>query len=605
MEREREREKERRERGEKGSPRFSDQSLSKCGQAEEASESKYQLLLPSAMKVVWKFVVVDYILGRGSQHGGYIASPVMFGWYEFGNIFFMGIVGALVASSRILYSIGVSLLVLPRTDMSVLPRGFEDYDPVYGSFQAMIQMDAEHNNPVATVFMYLMIGSAEEHRHHLNTISVGMRSVASQKRFQQRRVRNRWLLLLTLVNNPSLVGERVHKKKVAPSPAIFKRQVRQSIYSYQKPEQKPKPMLNRGFTAFLSKAKIKKECQRTKIITLKGVPKGVSMHNTAVRGRMEQGGRTWSWFVTSDSFAKYGLIPERAYRKLFHEEVVGQSQFDLHPQTFVDRDLRKSLFDGNWLPERKRKKPEIKGSLSTGKTHGPKLQLRTGRDTRTTVLCPQGKHFLKSLAVVGIAKPSMSFRVASECCELMDALEHIEDIADMIKSKGTSPSEALKNSLCDHLKNMAVGRGRVHFTSNVKMQCSVFIVPSAARNACTICFHCESLVKPYAEKCHMKLFASYPIDILGSGVHVAFLEQFWALEREVVLFVENALTFNPYMQFTVSGYQNVSSVFCFASRFIICSKRGKSSGQEERGNKMKGGRQGEDKWMTNLMCRRY
>jgi hypothetical protein len=525
--------------------RFND---SRSTVVEEASGVKYQLLLPALLKVIWKNIVVDYFLGRGSNHGGYIAYPVLYGWYEFANIFFMGVVGALIAAYRILYGIGVALLVLPRTDMSILPRGFEDYDPGYGAFQAVVQMDAEHNNPVAIVFMYLLLGSLEEKQHHLHSIPPKEKNMEIKRMIRKRRVRNRWLLLLTLVNNPILIGMRVHvrttKKKISREAKLNQgkkhKGMRGSIYHWRK----------NSTTDLVEEAQEKRTY--TKIITLNGVPREIAMQNSAVRGRQETGG-SWSWFVTSNSFMERGLIPTPAFKRLFHEEVVGPSPYDLLPHTFVDDALREALFDGNVLQTQK----SLYAIRSTATMKDHKSQLRHTMDTRSTMLCPRGIHFLKRKSTANRQdKPLLSIKEAILCGELINGLECHAEIEEAMVANDTSPSEAIKNVLCDHLNQLNF-ESRVYLTLNSKFQCSAFAVPR--QNSATICLHCETMVMPYQEKTRLqKVFAPFPEGVRKSGVHIAFLEQFWALEREVMLFIENSLMFNPSMEFSICGYQNVS-----------------------------------------------
>ncbi|XP_061171852.1 receptor for retinol uptake stra6-like [Saccostrea echinata] len=125
----------------------------------------------------------------------------------FYNIF-IGIFSCLM---RILKSIILGSLFLPRLDHSVLPRKFQQFDPGFDAYCGFIHVESTHTNPVAMVFISILQAESLTtlKRSKLNAVDcTPIDEKQEMKEQNQRKAKWKWLLAFTLVNNPELSLQR-------------------------------------------------------------------------------------------------------------------------------------------------------------------------------------------------------------------------------------------------------------------------------------------------------------------------------------------------------------------------------------------------------------
>uniref|UniRef100_A0A8C5EH43 Receptor for retinol uptake STRA6 n=1 Tax=Gouania willdenowi TaxID=441366 RepID=A0A8C5EH43_GOUWI len=128
------------------------------------------------------------------------------------------VVGLIVGIWRIVITALFNIIHLGRIDISLLHRTAESFDPAFQYYSHFLKVEVSQTHPVLKAFCGLMldlmieggrvgqkIRDAEEGR-----ITLVVKKNRPSKTTNSRRVRARWQLLYTLVNNPSLLGSRKH-----------------------------------------------------------------------------------------------------------------------------------------------------------------------------------------------------------------------------------------------------------------------------------------------------------------------------------------------------------------------------------------------------------
>ncbi|KAM6980269.1 receptor for retinol uptake stra6-like [Aplochiton taeniatus] len=125
-------------------------------------------------------------------------------------------VGLIVAIWRMVISALYNIIHLSRMDISLLNRKAESFDPGYRYYAHYLKVEVCQSHPVMKAFCGLLLdsaisGSAAQRMHDAEE---GIQLVHQQKRQNKvtntRRIRARWQLLYTLVNNSSLLCSRKH-----------------------------------------------------------------------------------------------------------------------------------------------------------------------------------------------------------------------------------------------------------------------------------------------------------------------------------------------------------------------------------------------------------
>ncbi|KAI1904438.1 hypothetical protein AGOR_G00005650 [Albula goreensis] len=127
------------------------------------------------------------------------------------------LVGVLLGVWRILITALFNIIHLGRLDISLLNRGVEAFDPGYRCYAHYLKIEVSQSHPVMKAFCGMLLQCAGQEGgagQKMRDAEEGIQLVAQEKKPNKvsntRRVRARWLLLFTLVNNPSLVGSRKH-----------------------------------------------------------------------------------------------------------------------------------------------------------------------------------------------------------------------------------------------------------------------------------------------------------------------------------------------------------------------------------------------------------
>ncbi|KAG5839531.1 hypothetical protein ANANG_G00205950 [Anguilla anguilla] len=127
------------------------------------------------------------------------------------------LVGVLLGVWRMLITALFNIVHLGRLDISLLNRGVEAFDPGYRCYAHYLKIEVSQSHPVMKAFCGMLLQSAGQEGgagQKMRDAEEGIQLVAQEKTQNKvsnaRRARARWLLLFTLVNNPSLLGSRKH-----------------------------------------------------------------------------------------------------------------------------------------------------------------------------------------------------------------------------------------------------------------------------------------------------------------------------------------------------------------------------------------------------------
>ncbi|XP_047437455.1 receptor for retinol uptake stra6-like isoform X2 [Mugil cephalus] len=123
------------------------------------------------------------------------------------------VVGFIVAIWRMVITALYNILHLGRMDISLLHRTAESNDPAYRYYTHFLKVEVSQSHPVLKAFCGLLLDMMVEGGRvgqKIKDAEEGSQDNKPSKASISRRVRARWQLLYTLVNNPSLLGSRKH-----------------------------------------------------------------------------------------------------------------------------------------------------------------------------------------------------------------------------------------------------------------------------------------------------------------------------------------------------------------------------------------------------------
>ncbi|XP_036391449.1 receptor for retinol uptake stra6 [Megalops cyprinoides] len=127
------------------------------------------------------------------------------------------LVGVLLGVWRMVITALFNIIHLGRLDISLLNRGAEAFDPGYRCYAHYLKIEVSQSHPVMKAFCGMLLQTASQEGgagQKMRDVEEGIQLVAQEKKQNKvsntRRAQARWLLLFTLVNNPSLVGSRKH-----------------------------------------------------------------------------------------------------------------------------------------------------------------------------------------------------------------------------------------------------------------------------------------------------------------------------------------------------------------------------------------------------------
>ncbi|XP_077201635.1 stimulated by retinoic acid gene 6 protein-like isoform X2 [Paroedura picta] len=132
--------------------------------------------------------------------------------------FYTVVVGLISCLMRLLRSIVLGTWLIGRIDRPVMPKGYEACDMGFKTWVGMLLMDHYHTNPSLLYFCHILVTRHREKELQKAIPVAGTELTGTDCRVSAR-ARTRWLLLYTLLNNPSLT--KLRKPKSVPQPAEF------------------------------------------------------------------------------------------------------------------------------------------------------------------------------------------------------------------------------------------------------------------------------------------------------------------------------------------------------------------------------------------------
>ncbi|XP_077375953.1 receptor for retinol uptake stra6-like [Festucalex cinctus] len=123
------------------------------------------------------------------------------------------VVGLIVAIWRMVITALYNIVHLGRVDISLLHHTAEAYDPAYHYYTHFLKVEVSQTHPVMKAFCGLLLDIMLEGGRvgqKIRDAEEGIQESSQSRSTSSRRIRSRWQLVYTLVNNPSLLGSRKH-----------------------------------------------------------------------------------------------------------------------------------------------------------------------------------------------------------------------------------------------------------------------------------------------------------------------------------------------------------------------------------------------------------
>ncbi|CAF1210621.1 unnamed protein product [Rotaria magnacalcarata] len=129
------------------------------------------------------------------------------------NFFFDCFLGIVSCVSRLVKS-GIALvLFMPRLDYSIFGRSLETIDNGYTAYTSYLYVEAMHTHPILITFTQIIyMNILEKRRRQKHFLLTDEKQIIEQNR--RKCLRFRWFLLVTLMNNLSLISTRRHHQKL-------------------------------------------------------------------------------------------------------------------------------------------------------------------------------------------------------------------------------------------------------------------------------------------------------------------------------------------------------------------------------------------------------
>ncbi len=138
------------------------------------------------------------------------------------NFFFDCFLGIVSCVLRLVKSSIALLLYTPRLDYSTFGRSLEHIDSGYTAYTSYIYVEAMHTHPILITFTQIIYMNILEKRRRQKTfLLIDEKQIIEQNR--RKSIRFRWFLLITLMNNLSLIPTRRHQRKLTKNNLSQKR----------------------------------------------------------------------------------------------------------------------------------------------------------------------------------------------------------------------------------------------------------------------------------------------------------------------------------------------------------------------------------------------
>ncbi|KAL5004400.1 hypothetical protein ScPMuIL_017856 [Solemya velum] len=126
----------------------------------------------------------------------------IFVYFMFFYNIFLGLVSCLL---RIVKSVVIGALFLPRLDRSTLPRRFEFFDPGFAAYLGFIHVEKAHTHPVAIVFCKILLAMYHDSVKEMTSADPeSLTEKETRKSKRRQAARSQWLMIYTLHSNPQL-----------------------------------------------------------------------------------------------------------------------------------------------------------------------------------------------------------------------------------------------------------------------------------------------------------------------------------------------------------------------------------------------------------------
>ncbi|XP_061526103.1 receptor for retinol uptake stra6-like isoform X1 [Phycodurus eques] len=123
------------------------------------------------------------------------------------------VVGLIVAIWRMVITALHNIVHLGRVDISLLHHTAEAYDPAFHYYTHFLKVEVSQSHPVMKAFCGLLLDImvvGGQVGQKIRDAEEGIQESSQSTSTSSRRIRSRWQLVYTLVNNPALLGSRKH-----------------------------------------------------------------------------------------------------------------------------------------------------------------------------------------------------------------------------------------------------------------------------------------------------------------------------------------------------------------------------------------------------------
>ncbi|CAF4255590.1 unnamed protein product [Adineta steineri] len=129
------------------------------------------------------------------------------------NFFFDCFLGIISCILRLLKSSIALALYMPRLDYSIFGRSLEGIDNGYTAYTSYIYVEAMHTHPILITFTQIIyMNILDKRRRDKQFLLIDEKQIIEQNK--RKSIRFRWFLLITLMNNLSLISTRRYHRKM-------------------------------------------------------------------------------------------------------------------------------------------------------------------------------------------------------------------------------------------------------------------------------------------------------------------------------------------------------------------------------------------------------
>ncbi len=129
------------------------------------------------------------------------------------NFFFDCFLGILSCIIRLFKSMIALVIYMPRLDYSTFGRSLENADNGYTAYTSYIYVEAMHTHPILITFTQMIyMNILEKRRRQKHFLLIDEKQILEQNR--RKSIRFRWFLLISLMNNLSLIPTRRHHRRM-------------------------------------------------------------------------------------------------------------------------------------------------------------------------------------------------------------------------------------------------------------------------------------------------------------------------------------------------------------------------------------------------------